>query len=130
MNTLLQFNEQLNGAPFGVLIFFFVIGCGYVLKSLKRVPNNFIPFAVIVAATLLFMLGAPARGEISLRIWLVRNFLIGFTIGFLAWLAHRLVLKRIERKLGLFAGDDPGDTAVTHKDFLGGNAGEQKNKEP
>lgn len=110
METLLKFNEQLNGAPFGVLIFCFVIGCGYVMKSIERIPNNWIPFTVILVATALFMAGAPARGEMSLRVWLVRNFLIGFTIGFMAWLAHRLVLKRIEKRLGIFAGEDSAES--------------------
>lgn len=107
MEKLIEFNDKLAGAPVGVLVFFFVIAFGYVLKALRSVPNNLIPLAVICAATVLFMFGAPTKNaDMATRIWLVRNFLIGFAIGFVAWMAHKLVLKRIEKKLGLFLGPD------------------------
>ncbi len=103
METLTKFNEQLVGAPVGVLIFLGVIVCGYVLRVLACFPNRFIPAAVILLSAIFFMLLAP-RGELALRIWLGRNFLIGITIGFVAWKTHRNGLSKIEDKIPFLKG--------------------------
>ena len=113
MDKLIAFNDQLAGAPIGVLIFFMCIGLGYAIKSSHRIPNNIIPTCVIVLAIALFMLGAPGQDAgVPMRVWLVRNFCIGTVIGFAAWMSHKFILKRIEKKFGLFVTEDDDETTA------------------
>lgn len=95
METLIKINDQLAGAPSGVLLVLFAIALGYLLKIVSAFPNKFIPLVVVVFCTIGFMVVAPARpAELELRIYLGRNFLIGFIIGFVAWTFHAQILKR------------------------------------
>ena len=95
MSQIIQWNEQLYGAPSGVLLAAFAIALGYLLKSLPKFNNQYIPFVVVSLCTIGFMLIAPARTpDMALRIWLVRNFIIGFIIGFAAWTFHAQLLRR------------------------------------
>lgn len=109
VQKLIEWNDQLMGAPVGVLIFIACIVLGYVLKIMEFFPNKRIPAAVVVFAVVLFMCAAPERKELAMRIWLVKNFCIGMAIGLLAWLAHAQVLKRIEEKMGWFDDKPPTD---------------------
>ena len=101
METLLKLNDQLAGAPSGVLLVFFAIALGYLLKTIAAFPNRFIPLVVVVFCTVGFMVIAPNKpDDMALRIYLGRNFIIGFIIGFLAWTFHAQILKRwIDPKL-------------------------------
>ena len=98
---LVDLNNQLYGAPSGVLVAIFAVALGYMLKSLPKFNNSYIPAVVVCVCTLAFMLIAPARlPDSSLRVWLFRNFIIGFVIGFAAWQFHNQVLRRfIDPKL-------------------------------
>jgi hypothetical protein len=108
MTELLKLNDQLMGAPSGVLLAAFAIALGYVLKF-SQFPNNRIPLVIVALCTIGFMLIAPDPGEIKYRIWLVRNFLIGFIIGFAAWTFHAQLLRRfVDPKL--FPDDDKPPT--------------------
>ena len=119
VEKLIELNDKLAGAPVGVLVFFVSISIGYAVKATKRIPNNIIPTCVIAAAAVLFMLGAPgAEAGTPLRVWLVCNFCVGTVVGLAAWLAHRVVLKRVEKRLGLFAKPGEDDTDRFARDDL------------
>lgn len=95
MESLIKINDQLAGAPSGVLLVFFAIALGYLLKAIAAFPNKYIPLVVVAFCTIGFMVIAPARPtDMALRIYLGRNFLIGFIIGFVAWTFHAQILKR------------------------------------
>ena len=51
METLLKINEQLCGAPSGVLVAIFAIALGYLLKTLPCFDNKYIPLVVVLAAS-------------------------------------------------------------------------------
>jgi flagellar biosynthesis protein FliR len=95
MPTIIEINAQLYGAPSGVLVAAFAIALGYLLKTLPFFNNKYIPLFVVVFCTVAFMLIAPAKAaDTSARVWLVRNFIIGFIIGFAAWMFHAQLLRR------------------------------------
>ena len=100
MDTIIDLNDKLMGAPAGVLVIFLAIALGYLLKGIRVFDNRFIPLAVVIASTIFFMLLSPTRDVVTpLRIWLTRNFIIGFILGFVAWALHKLVLQHIEDKI-------------------------------
>ena len=115
MKDLIQLNDQLYGAPSGVLLMFFAIALGYLLKTIPGFNNKWIPLVVVVVGTAGFMLAAPSRpADMALRIYLVRNFLIGFVIGFAAWTFHAQVLKRlIDSKI--FPNNETNETKQNEK---------------
>ena len=101
MDYIIKLNDQLYGAPIGVLIGFFAIVLGYLLKTIPNFDNRYIPIVVVLSSTIGFMLISPeCPPEIKHRIWQVRNFIIGFIIGFAAWTFHAQILRRfIDPKL-------------------------------
>ena len=100
----IKWSESLMGAPAALLVVLVCIAAGYVLKMIQVFPNRFIPLCVmLIGAAFLMMMTWVAKSEIPV---LTRNFCVGFVLGFIAWMLHRLVLKRIEKKFGLFASDD------------------------
>lgn len=107
--TLQQISEllqnKLNGAPADLLVLIVCWVVGYLLRWIKRFPNDGIPIVVILMGAVVYPLIADDNNEITLRVWLVRNVAIGFGLGFGAWLTHTFILKWIENKLGLFVGD-------------------------
>jgi len=101
--------DKLNNLSAGALVFASCIAFGYLLRFIKSFPNDRIPLAVVACGAICCMCAAP-RTELELRIWLVRNLLVGIVIGFAAWLSHNLILSRIEDRLGLFAPKGDGQT--------------------
>ena len=91
--------QQLGGAPAGLLVMFGCIVLGYCLKMVKRFPNQAIPLAVILFGAVVYPIIADTNNAFTLRVWLVRNVLIGLVIGLLAWMLHNQVIKRIEGKI-------------------------------
>lgn len=102
VDKIAAINEYLIGAPLGVLLFVFAIGGGLLLRIWHQFPNRHIPVILIAFTTVFFCFGAP-RGELALRIWIIRNILIGSIIGLLAFFAHRLIARRYP---ALSANDD------------------------
>lgn len=95
MDTLIKFNDQLIGAPAGVLVMLFACALGYVLKSVAAFPNRWIPAVVVGFTTLVFVLIMPERGaDMPGRVYYGRGVIIGFLFGFAAWAFHAQVLKR------------------------------------
>lgn len=105
LNQLTDLLQKLYGLPAGALV---IVGCvvlGYVLRFWKGFPNQAIPVAVILFGGVVFPVIADANNDLTLRVWLVRNLLIGLAIGFIAWIAHNKFLKPIEDKF--FPPDPP-----------------------
>ena len=101
VNGLVQLNNQLLGAPAGILLAVFAIALGYFLKTLPTFDNKYIPLVVVSLCTLGFMLIAPDRAaDLPARIYHTRNFILGFIIGCAAWTFHAQLLRRfIDPKL-------------------------------
>jgi hypothetical protein len=92
METLIKINEQLLNAPSGVLVMAFAIAIGYVCKVVSFFPNNRIPLVVVSSCSVAFpLLTYCAETDAS---DIPRNFIIGFVLGFIAWLFHAQILKR------------------------------------
>lgn len=95
MEEIIKLNDQLAGAPAGVLLGIFAIALGYILKTIPAFPNKYIPLVVVAFCTVGFMVIAPARpADMLPRIYHGRDFIIGFIIGFAAWTFHAQILKR------------------------------------
>ena len=91
-------------SPMGLLTIALALILGYMLKGVPFIPNYVIPWAVIPCAGWLFArLGNP--GLVPPEVVEITLALVGYGIvlGFLAWMLHALLLKRLEEKLGLFA---------------------------
>lgn len=113
---LAKFNEQLMGAPVGVLLFLAVIAIGYVLRVWHKCPNNLIPVLQVVMGMVLWMFVCPEMMKSdSVRVWWGRNLLIGIIIPCSAWLVQRTIIKRIEKKFGLFQN---GDSLESQTEFI------------
>lgn len=111
LETLINYLQKLAGLPAAALTVAVCIVTGYVLKCLKKFPNEAIPVIVILMGGVLYPLIADANNTWTLRVWIVRNAGIGLVFGLVAWLIHNQILKRIESKLGLFT--DPPSSPPT-----------------
>lgn len=94
-DVIVQWDKNLSGAPSGLLVFILCIAVGYVWKVIRVLPNRFIPLLVMLTGA-----GLHAALQPSPNPSIVRAAVVGFIIGFLAWLFHRLLLKKLEDKLG------------------------------
>lgn len=115
METLVKLNDQLMGAPSGILIGIFAIALGYVLKTIPSFNNKYIPLVVVLGCTVGFMFIAPPNvSNLDSRIYWGRNLFFGFIIGFGAWTFHAQILRRwIDPKL--FAQSDQPDSPAPPK---------------
>lgn len=108
LETLYQWESSLSSAPTGVLVLLACLAAGYIVKFLPFVDNKWIPLIVIVVGLLSFPLLSCRPPTEPVRVWLVRCLILGFVSSCFAWLAHNQLLKRLERRLGLFSADkDP-----------------------
>lgn len=113
-NTVAMLNK-LEGLPAVALVFFFCLALGYVIRSIKSVDNSAIPLIVTFGGSLLMGLIANSRPtDTPLRVWVVRNILVGGIIGVASVLAHKFFLKKIEDWLA--AKFDLGNTDFFTKD--------------
>ena len=100
MNTIDQiigYLNQLYGLPAAALVFLSCIAVGYALRFIKAFPNGGIPVAVILWGAIIMTLVADARASnMPLRVWVVRNVLVGLFIGFCSWLFHNMILSKVE----------------------------------
>ena len=109
---------QLKSAKAEMVVCVVVIAFGYVLKTIPFVNNRFIPSICIGIATITYPLIADESGAApySMRYPMVRQLMIGFMIGFTAWMVHRAFLKNwIDRYLPQ-STDKKGDTKFFPKD--------------
>lgn len=97
LDSVIAWLNQLYGLPAATLVFASCIVLGYALRFVKRFPNDGIPVAVILWGGIAMSAVADARASnMSLRVWVVRNILVGMVIGMVAWLAHKIILSRVE----------------------------------
>lgn len=100
MNTIesiLQWLDKLQGLPAIALVFISCVITGYTLRFIKRFPNDGIPVAVVLwGAVAMLVIADPRASTVPPRIWIMRNLLIGFALGFVAWLIHKALLSKIE----------------------------------
>ena len=90
----------VNGLPGHAVVGLSCIIMGYTLRFIKRFPNDGIPLACILWGMAFNPMIADVRlPGTSLRIWLVRNALLGLIIGGGAWMLHKYLLSRIEDKI-------------------------------
>lgn len=113
-NTLERYNDMLNGLPSGALVFVFAILLGYMMKLLPFVSNRYIPMGVVTFAVVAFVALNPRDKAMAIGVWLARTLIAGFIIGAVAWMAHSLLLKQLEKRLGLFCGSQ--DTEIITKE--------------
>lgn len=122
LDKVIAWLNQLYGLPAATLVFASCIVLGYALRFVKRFPNDGIPVAVILWGGIVMSLVADARASsMSLRIWVVRNVLVGMVIGMVSWLAHKILLSRVENWIASkFGGSDTTffnkQNALTPKD--------------
>ncbi len=110
-DTLVRWNESLIGAPAGLLIFILCIAMGYVWKMVRVLPNRFIPLVVMLTGAVLYPLLMWTKEGPPVPV-IVRNAILGFIVGFAAWLFHRLLLKRIEDKFGVKVDEDTEELVI------------------
>lgn len=83
--------------PDAALALALVVIVGYCFRFWKWFPNAAIPTVVILTGAVAFMLLAPEHPkDVLARTWHVRNCIVGMTIGFIGWMAHNLIMSRIE----------------------------------
>ena len=89
--------NQLYGLPAFALVFCSCIVVGYILRFVKRFPNDGIPVAVVLWGGIIMTLVADTRAtSMPARVWVVRNILVGMIFGLVAWLTHKVALSRLE----------------------------------
>lgn len=91
--------QKLNGAPALLLVGLVCIITGYALKWVKKFPNEGIPLAVIFMGGVVYPFVADANNDIPLRVWIIRNAMIGLVVGFVAWLVHNKFISKIEDRI-------------------------------
>lgn len=105
--------DQIQGLPAIALVFISCIVAGYLWRFLpfKWANNDSTPAIVILWGAFAFSaIADPRASNMPLRVWFIRNLLIGLSVGFIAWMTHNAVLKKIEDWLvAKFPGF--GDTA-------------------
>lgn len=104
-----QWSEQLMNAPAAILVYILCIASGYVWKMIRVLPNKFIPLVVMCIGAILLVMLTWAAG-LSIQA-ITRNAVVGFIIGFIAWLSHMFVLKKLETKFGITFVDNKDDNA-------------------
>lgn len=108
--------NQLYGLPAAALVLISCLAVGYVLRFIKAFPNNGIPVAVVLWGAIAMTLVADSRAtSMSLRVWIVRNVLVGLAIGFISWLIHNLLLSKVEDWLASKFPDKVADTTFFSK---------------
>ena len=70
---------------------------GYILRFIRSFPNDGIPVVVVlVGALAMILLAEPRAANMPVRAWVARHIIAGLILGLIAWLSHRLIIKRIE----------------------------------
>lgn len=117
MDTIIKELTKIQSWPDVFLIFVLVIIMGYLLKAWESFPNKFIPHMVILmGGVLMLLLSDSAPKEMNPRVWHVKNCIVGFVIGAIAWGVHNQAISRLEDYVSGFLGgrkqteDKPKDT--------------------
>lgn len=117
-DSFLKILDKIQGLSAVALVFFLCLAVGYAWRSIKFkwFPNDAIPMVVMGTGSLVMSFIASGRpNDMPSHVWVVRNLVVGFIIGALAWLVHNYALSKLENWL---ASKFPGlnDTAFFKKD--------------
>lgn len=87
---------QLTSATPEVLLAVWAIVFGYVLKGIPIIPNRAIPASVVAVCMVIypFLIEENVKAPYTMKHPQVRLVVIGAVIGFIAWAAHALLLKK------------------------------------
>ena len=97
IDNVLSNLDKLQGASAVTLVFLSCIVVGYILRFIKAFPNNGIPVVVVLWGGMFMGLIASGRSTtMPMHVWVIRNMLVGLIIGGAAWIAHYVVISRIE----------------------------------
>lgn len=98
IETIIDALNKIEGAPAIALVLLSCLAVGYALRFIRRFPNDGIPVAVILwgAAFMPLLSDFRTSGIQSLRVWIIRNLVVGLIVGFVAWLVHNLILSKVE----------------------------------
>ena len=88
--------NKLNGAPSILLVAILCLMLGYILVYSRSFPNRAVPLVVIFAGAAIMPLMSDFKNSpYGLRVWLLRNIVVGAIIGALTWVLHSMLLIRI-----------------------------------
>lgn len=95
---------------------------GWLLKSIKSFPNQYVPTVVVTAGGVLgfFLVPMQSAADWTFQVSnpevadVIRRVAIGLVIGFVAWLFHKTALWRLEKWLKAKFGNS--DTGFIKKD--------------
>lgn len=97
MNDILKALENVQNLSAAAMTFAASIICGYILRCIKKFPNDGIPLVVILTGCInMMVLADPRSSEVPIRIWITRHLIAGAIIGFIAWMSHKAVLSKLE----------------------------------
>ena len=100
INQVVDLLNKLYGLPGIALVALMCLLGGYALRLCKCFPNNGIPLVVVIfGAAILPLISDFRSSPLPLRVWLVRNILVGALIGLCTWLFHNSVIKKLENKI-------------------------------
>jgi hypothetical protein len=112
IDQIVELLQRLYSAPAILLVLFTCWVLGYALRCIRKFPNDGIPIAVILWGGVLAPFIADTNSTLPLRVWILRNILVGLVCGFVAWLVHNKVLSKVEERLGLFGGKNDGSVPI------------------
>lgn len=104
IERLIKLNDDLLGLPALPLVFIASIVFGYMWKVIPVFNNRWIPAVVFFGGIILNFCMNPHQPTASWGVWFGRNFCLGAITSGAAWVFHRVVLKKVERRFGLFDG--------------------------
>lgn len=98
--------EQIGHLPSTLLLMLVIIVIGYMLRLIKKFPNDAIPFVCVLLGAVGNLFMRDRSDAISTVAYPKINLLaIGIIIGFLAWVLHRFAIQKLEdwlkTKLGI-----------------------------
>lgn len=102
-DTLKIFSDawnQLAHSPLWLLLAIVTLAIGLTLKSVRIFPNRFIPLITLPFSTLVYaFMGDRSQIDPGQPYPVVMLGFYGFIDGFVAWAAHKIILKRFEKYL-------------------------------
>lgn len=97
VETIVGLLNKVHGASAGGLVCLSCIALGYILRFIKPFPPDGIPVAMVLWGAIVMSVIADSRPTtMSLRVWVVRNVLVGMVIGMVAWIVQKVLLNRLE----------------------------------
>ena len=104
--------NQMASWPSSVLLGIILIIAGGAIKAIGLVPSKLIPvYILVLGGALNFFIGDISQVSPTQRYPGVILVMWGICIGFAAWAAHRLLLKRFEKYIPFLSGKS-GETEV------------------